>query len=230
MSVRIEESKDGSHTLYSQEFSQFYHNPNGAVAESLHIFFEQSGLIDSLKAGRNLSILEVGFGTGLNVLLLCDLLCQLNSTSKIKFRSIEAWPIDFETASKLNYSRFLNHCDQFNQILSVFQKLSKGSVNIKLSEQVDLHVFRGLFDDYTPGDTKFDYVFHDAFSPQVNPELWSVAVFQKIAGWSRMNATLTTYCAASNAKKTMKEAGWTVYKAPGALGKREMTRAVLESS
>jgi tRNA U34 5-methylaminomethyl-2-thiouridine-forming methyltransferase MnmC len=228
MLVRIEESKDGSHTLFSNEFNQFYHNPNGAVAESLHIFFEQSGLIQKLKSNTDVNILEVGFGTGLNSLLLCDLMCQIGSKSQIKFHSIEAWPINPDTASKLNYSQFLNHCNQFDKIINVFQELRRGSVYANLNEQVELYVFKGLFADYSPNNVTFDFVFHDAFSPQVNPELWTSDVFRNILEWCNEGTILTTYCAASNAKKAMKEAGWTVYKAPGALGKREMTRAVLE--
>jgi tRNA U34 5-methylaminomethyl-2-thiouridine-forming methyltransferase MnmC len=228
MSVRIEESKDGSHTLYSNEFNQFYHNPNGAVAESLHIFFEQSGLIDKLRLDEKINILEVGFGTGLNVLLLCDLMCRIESKSKVLFQSIEAWPIDPETANKLNYATFLTHCNRYTEITDVFNRLKTGSTRTQLSDKVELNVFKGLFADFNPMNITFDFVFHDAFSPKVNSELWTPEVFQKIAKWCNKNAVLTTYCAASNAKRAMKEAGWTVYKAPGALGKREMTRAVLE--
>lgn len=228
MSVRIEESKDGSHTLYSDEFNQFYHNPNGAVAESLHIFFEQSGLIEKLKQDEHVNILEVGFGTGLNVLLLCNLISQISSRSSVHFHSIEAWPIAAETANKLNYAEFLTHSNRFTEIIEVFKRLERGSVNVQFTEQVELNVFMGLFSDYLPNDISFDFVFHDAFSPRVNPELWTPEVFRKLMEWCNKNAVLTTYCAASNAKRAMKEAGWTVYKAPGALGKREMTRAVLE--
>lgn len=227
MSVRIEESRDGSHTLFSDEFNQFYHNPNGAIAESLHIFFEQSGLIDKLKQDEQINILEVGFGTGLNVLLLCDLMSQISSRSNVLFHSIEAWPIAAETANKLNYAEFLTHCNRFKEIIEVFKRLQRGSVSIKITEQVELYVFNGLFSEYFPKDISFDFVFHDAFSPRVNPELWTPEVFLKLVEWCNKNAVLTTYCAASSAKRAMKEAGWTVYKAPGALGKREMTRAVL---
>ena len=64
----LKQTKDGSHTLYSHRFSQHYHNPNGAVAESRHNFFEVNGLSDALKNGHEIIILEVGFGTGLNLL------------------------------------------------------------------------------------------------------------------------------------------------------------------
>lgn len=66
-SIKHHITKDGSSTLYSDVFEQYYHNPNGAVSESRHVFFETPGLVDQLQmADAQLSIFEMGFGTGLN--------------------------------------------------------------------------------------------------------------------------------------------------------------------
>ena len=74
---------------------------------------------------------------------------------------------------------------------------------------------------------KIDFIFHDAFSPEANEELWTLDVFEKLASVSSSNAVLSTYCAASSARAAMAVAGWKIAKAPGALGKREMTVASL---
>ncbi|MEX2397890.1 MAG: hypothetical protein WD491_12715, partial [Balneolales bacterium] len=105
----IIECKDGSHTLFSKEYNQHYHNPNGAVKESLYIFFEANGLRDVLKEGHNFTVMEVGFGTGLNLLLLADLHESMGSSSKVSFYSVESNLIAPETAEKMNYAAFLKH-------------------------------------------------------------------------------------------------------------------------
>ncbi|MDZ7772376.1 MAG: MnmC family methyltransferase [Balneolaceae bacterium] len=75
-----------------------------------------------------------------------------------------------------------------------------------------------------------DFIFHDPFSPDVNPELWTGEVFSKLLAWSAPSAVLATYCAASAARGAMCWAGWKVARAPGALGKREMSLASPDAS
>src|SRR5699024_12444280 len=89
---RLVETRDGSHTIYSSRFDQHYHNPNGAIAESKYVFFEQTGLIDALKEKDEITILEVGFGTGLNLMLLYDYCLQTDSKSRINYFSVEGFP------------------------------------------------------------------------------------------------------------------------------------------
>ncbi|MEX2572870.1 MAG: hypothetical protein WD317_01175, partial [Balneolaceae bacterium] len=84
---------DGSHTLHSKKFNQFYHNPNGAIAESRHVFFETPGLIRRTGSVHPFRIFEVGFGTGLNFLVLLDELRHLDPAPEVVYRSVEAYPL-----------------------------------------------------------------------------------------------------------------------------------------
>ena len=223
--LRLEISRDGSHTVFSEQFGQFYHNPNGAVAESWHIFFDQSDLRERLAAHEPVRILEVGFGTGLNLLLLCELMARIGSRSKVVFQSVEAWPVPVEIAAQFNYGGFLEAFGGASRLVGIFEQLGSGSVDKEFTEQVRVRVHRGLFESMDPVETGFQYVFHDAFSPGVNPDLWTAEVFERIYQWCVDGAWLTTYCAATRARNAMREAGWEVSKAPGALGKREMSVA-----
>lgn len=108
MSVKLHQTKDGSSTLYSSEFDQYYHNPNGAATESLYVFFEQPGLIEFLPNADSITILEVGFGTGLNFLLLLDLIKKSNLNIPVNFYSIEAFPIKPEMATKIDFTDHLS--------------------------------------------------------------------------------------------------------------------------
>jgi tRNA U34 5-methylaminomethyl-2-thiouridine-forming methyltransferase MnmC len=224
MTTRIERCKDGSDTIYSDQFGQFYHNPNGAVAESLHVFFEISGLFDAIRVNQTISVFEVGFGTGLNALLLADFVAQSGSNSQVNFQSIEAWPISPEMAKSLNYGDFLKTPELVKKLEIIFAQLENGNAEIDLLQNVKVNVHKGLFSTFRPTNhTPYNFVFHDAFSPEVNPELWTPDVFEVIRTWSADDAVLTTYCAATRARAAMAMAGWFPFRAPGALGKREMT-------
>ncbi|MEL7832691.1 tRNA (5-methylaminomethyl-2-thiouridine)(34)-methyltransferase MnmD [Fodinibius sp. Rm-B-1B1-1] len=224
---KIEETRDGSHTLYSPQFDQHYHNPNGAVAESKHVFFEQSGLLGALTNRDHITILEIGFGTGLNFLLLMDYWQELDTEVRIDYYSIEAFPIDTETAQNLNFEQHLNHPNLAKHLPKIFANLSDGMNQVSFADSINLHLFKGLFEDFNPEKIQTDYIFQDAFSPDVNPELWTGKTFKKLASLSRKNVILSTYCAASKVQGAMASAGWHVAKTQGALGKREMIVASL---
>ncbi|MCC5941600.1 MAG: tRNA (5-methylaminomethyl-2-thiouridine)(34)-methyltransferase MnmD [Balneolaceae bacterium] len=232
MEPQIRETKDGSSTLFSSQFDQHYHNPNGAVAESRHVFFETTGLSRELASENALTIFETGFGTGLNLLLCLDYLHKSSRKTPVTFKSIEAYPIAPETAEKLTFGDepFLNQ--QVPLLANIFDQLTPGINHFEISPLLQLELFYGYFDEY-PGfstvseadNTGCHFILHDPFSPEVNPELWTPDVFKKLFSVSSPQAVIATYCAATSARAAMAVAGWNVARAKGALGKREMTVA-----
>ncbi len=228
--VKIQTTQDGSPTLYSSTYDQTYHNPGGAVAESRHVFFERSGLEDQLKQDDPITILEVGFGTGLNLLLTMDRHLAHGERQPIHFHSVEQDPIQTNIARELDFTPFLEHGTALDLLPGIFENLHDGYNKFSFWDQFDFTLFKGAFEDYHPDKLKADFIFHDAFSPDVNPELWTGETFEKLASLCSRKAVLTTYCAASAARGAMCWAGWTVARAPGALGKREMTVASLDAS
>lgn len=222
---KIKITGDGSHTLYSPQFGQHYHNPNGAVAESKHNFFQVNGLYDVLKQETEITILEIGFGTGLNLLLLADYLLQNHLETRIAYHSIEAYPVDAKTAASFNFGQHLHHPALADRLPGIFGALSPGDNTFGIRPDIKAHIFCGLFDDFENNTLQADFIFHDAFSPDVNPNLWTAATFKKIKSLSTPNAILSTYSSASKAKGAMAAAGWHLASARGALGKREMTVA-----
>lgn len=224
-------SKDGSSTLFSTQFGQYYHNPNGAISESTYLFFEQSGISSLLDTNpESLAIFEVGFGTGLNFLLMLDLYLKNQCNFPLNFYSVEAFPISEKVSSELNYNTLLEN-DQLKDVLpNIFREVKQGKNTFFpiTGKNIQLNLFNSLFEKIDSIDKKFDFIFHDAFSPDVNPELWTPEVFLRLASFSNPDVVLTTYCASSKARAAMAKAGWFLAKAQGALGKREMTIASLE--
>jgi tRNA U34 5-methylaminomethyl-2-thiouridine-forming methyltransferase MnmC len=231
MSPKIHSTKDGSSTLYSDKYNQFYHNPNGAATESIHVFFETPGLTEHLKTAEAITILEIGFGTGLNFLLLADLLKERRINIPVRFYSIEAFPVDTKTAKGFDFSDHIKN-EELNSILpDIFHKIEPGMNTLVPIEKLDLelHLFYGTFDEFELEGLQVDHIFHDPFSPEVNEELWTKETFLKLKSFSKLETVLATYCAASKARAAMCAADWHVARAQGALGKREMTLASLSA-
>lgn len=221
-------SKDGSSTLYSRQYGQYYHNPNGAISESRYVFLEHSGLLDFLASeAESCTVLEIGFGTGLNFFLLAEEYIQRELSFPLHFYSVEAYPVDPDLTDSFNYAGFMGeHTDQ-SHIRTVFTNLEKGW-NIRKpleGKNITLHLFHGFFNELESIRHAADFIFHDPFSPEVNDELWQPDTFKKIKTLSKESAILSTYCAASKARAAMAKAGWLLSRVPGALGKREMTVA-----
>jgi len=222
-------TKDGSSTLYSNTYNQYYHNPNGSVSESKHVFFETPKIPDALQQKDHITIFETGFGTGLNFLLLLDYYLSGNCTSKVDFYSVEAFPVSADQAKEFNFASFSDFRELDPVLSNVFSELKEGMNVIKPLDDIEvtLNLFIGKFEDFKPVEIQADFFFHDAFSPEVNQELWTTETFRRLYSIASKEAVLVTYCAASKARAAMAVAGWKLAKTQGALGKREMTVASL---
>jgi len=223
--IQIHLCKDGSHTLYSNRFRQYYHNPNGAVAESRHVFFETPGWLSEIDSEEPFHLFEMGFGTGLNLLLLLEELKRNPRKGTIVYHAVEAFPLSLEQAMKLNYRNRLDLPNCGEVLATIFRNLQPGLNEIRICNQLVLRLFIGRFEAFPEPEHPYRLIFFDPFSPDVNPELWQVDVFRKLADWSAPDVLLTTYGAASAARAAMAAGGWSVTMAQGALGKREMTLA-----
>jgi tRNA U34 5-methylaminomethyl-2-thiouridine-forming methyltransferase MnmC len=69
---------------------------------------------------------------------------------------------------------------------------------------------------------KFDLVYYDAFSPAVQPELWTEEVFRRLYAVMNLKGVLVTYCSKGTVQRALSAAGFHVEKYKGPKGKREM--------
>jgi tRNA U34 5-methylaminomethyl-2-thiouridine-forming methyltransferase MnmC len=209
---------DGSHTLSIEDGAEHYHSVNGAVGESMHVFIK-NGLLALAENKNEIHILEIGFGTGLNALLSFILATQKGL--KINYHALEPYPLAEQEFSMLNFSSNL----QLANIQDYFLKMHRLPANQKAEIHKDFTLYKdsdGIHQCILPGP--FDLVYFDAFGPQLQPELWTQDIFEKITASMKPQAMLVTYCAKGSVRRAMKAAGLKIEKLPGALGKREMTR------
>jgi len=209
-------TKDGSHSIYDQEFDEHYHSVFGAITESQHVFIE-AGLKQC--KNRHIRILEMGFGTGLNAYLT---LAETNKSDiSVSYTGIEKYPLESTITESLNYESIVDpprkgifkliHDSPWQQEIVI----KSGFILKKL--QCDMHEMV-LIDE-------FDLVYFDAFAPEKQPELWTKDLFKQIFLAMRSNSILTTYSSKGIVRRNLTAAGFRVKKIPGPPKKHEMTRA-----
>lgn len=212
----LQVTSDGSHTLYMPDMDEHYHSVNGAIQESEHVFIE-AGLHRLSK--KEIRVLEIGFGTGLNAFL--TLLDSMQTDVNITYYSMELYPLDIALVQNLNYGKVLCTGEE-----DMFMALHEAPWNqsASITPNFTLHKMKG---DCNQAElpNEIDLVYFDAFAPDKQPEMWNQELFNKL--YFRMNARgiLTTYCAKGAVRRTMKEPGFSVERIPGPPGKREMLRA-----
>jgi tRNA U34 5-methylaminomethyl-2-thiouridine-forming methyltransferase MnmC len=214
----IIQTHDGSTTIHIEEWDECYHSKFGAIQEAQHVFIK-NGLI--LFEKKNVSILEIGFGTGLNAFITFLESQKLSQT--IDYVGVEAYPISPEEVLLMNYVPALKAENES----TIFEKMHQSSWEEQIILRNDF-VFtkRNQFFQDIDDLEKFDLIYFDAFGYRVQPELWSTAIFQKMYAALKPNGILVTYAARGVIKRSMIAVGFTVEKLAGPPGKREMFRAI----
>jgi tRNA U34 5-methylaminomethyl-2-thiouridine-forming methyltransferase MnmC len=207
---------DGSATLFSPEFNQYYHSVRGAKSETQRVYIEL-GLWAKMAEKSEISILEIGFGTGLNALMTA-LEVQKNNI-KVHYTSLEPYPISAEEAKLLNYeTEFKTH------LLSKIHE-AKWEEMVEIIPDFYLQKVEKTIQNFST-ETLFDVVYFDAFAPSSQPELWTEEIFTKISSMMQKGGFLTTYCSKTVIRRALESAGFKVEKHVGMWGKREVVRAV----
>jgi tRNA U34 5-methylaminomethyl-2-thiouridine-forming methyltransferase MnmC len=221
MEIKVIISEDGSSTLYLPVLNETYHSLHGAIRESEHVFIK-SGLEYVLRSKSKITILEIGFGTGLNVLL--TLLAARKHNLVIDYYSIEAFPLSDEIVAQLNYVEVMG--DQ--SMARDFLKLHSCPWNVKeqISDNFMLTKILSKLEEADLENINVDLVYFDAFAPSKQPEMWSEENFKKIKAAMNDQGVLVSYCASGQFKRTLKSLGFQLEALQGPPGKKEMTRGV----
>ncbi|WP_310993854.1 tRNA (5-methylaminomethyl-2-thiouridine)(34)-methyltransferase MnmD [Aequorivita marina] len=210
---------DGSYTLHIPDWDEQYHSKHGAIAEALHVFIKE-GLFYWFSANNTAkaSILEIGFGTGLNALL--TYLESEKHGLNINYTGVEAYPLGAEEYQKMNYPKMLEVPEA--KFLALHK--SEWEESIQISDTFTLLKQKKTFQEITT-ESNFDIIYFDAFGIRVQPELWTEAIFATMYRALKPKGILVTYAANGNARRAMQSVGFTVERLPGPPGKKEMMRA-----
>jgi tRNA U34 5-methylaminomethyl-2-thiouridine-forming methyltransferase MnmC len=214
-------TSDGSRTLFNELVGENYHSRHGALQESKHVFLN-SGLNYFLegKEERKVSILEVGFGTGLNFLVTADH-CTKNQI-QLNYTGIEAFPLKQEMIAETGYQEYVSEelWDSFlnNYSVALHTKTEINNVCSLEIAKIKLLDFRS--------EKLFNVIYFDAFAAVHQPEMWNQESLNHISKFLKPGGVFVTYAITGDLKRTMKSLGFSIEKVQGAAGKREMLRAI----
>jgi tRNA U34 5-methylaminomethyl-2-thiouridine-forming methyltransferase MnmC len=212
-------TKDGSTTIRIADWDECYHSKHGAIQEAYHVFIK-NGL--SLFDAKPVSVLEIGFGTGLNAFIT---FLESKNYGPIDYTGVEAFPVSAEETGAMNYVSEL-HAENFQAVFD-FMHQSVWEVKVPIAENFGL-TKRKIFFDEIDDTNQFDLIYFDAFGFAVQPELWSAEIFRRMFAALKIGGILVTYAARGIIKRNLQEAGFRVEKLAGPPGKREMMRAFKE--
>ena len=208
-------TSDGSTTIHIPAWNEQYHSKHGAIQEAYHVFIKH-GL--EFVAQDQLSILEIGFGTGLNCFIT-----YLESEKNINYVGVEAYPVDEKEIKKLNYVSELK-AEKKSEFFNKMHSISWEEKH-KIDDRFQLEKRQQFFKDIKDKDT-FNLIYFDAFGARVQPELWTEEIFSIMFDALKNEGVLVTYAAKGSVRRAMEAVGFTVERLPGPPGKREMLRAI----
>lgn len=218
--AQVLETGDGSQTLLHPVIPATYHSVHGAISESVYVFVHQGFEYVAQKV-YEIKTLEVGFGSGLNLLLTRAILEERYPEHKLFYVGLEAYPLhpdSFKTYRlPKQWQAWQSALEQLHQL--EWNVAHNWGQNISLIKQhIDWHNFRWQH--------TFDLIYYDAFAPSAQADMWGEHAVEQLCRLTHVGSVLVTYCAQGAFRRLLRAYGFEVERLPGAPGKREMTRAL----
>ncbi len=214
----------GDGTPMSPRFGDVYHSADSGPGQARHVFLGGNGLPARWAGRASFTILETGFGIGVNFLATWD-----------------AWRRDAARPRRLHYVAIEKHPFLRDDLASLlagypeFAPLARELVDRWPAPLPGTHrrvLERGgisltvVFDDVEPAlkrlDARADAIYLDGFAPSCNPEMWSAPVLRAVARHAQPDATCATWSTARAVREGLTDAGFAVALRPGFGRKREM--------
>ncbi|RXK05772.1 tRNA (5-methylaminomethyl-2-thiouridine)(34)-methyltransferase MnmD [Halarcobacter bivalviorum] len=212
----IIKTKDNSNTLFSTKYNQHFHDlKTGAINESLmkHVI----PALEFHKKKKKLKILDICFGLGYNTFSTINYVLENQLDKELQIFSPE---LDLELIDSLKNFEFPQEFEKISYIIKELIETKKYK-----DEKIEIELYIGDAREYIKGLKDIDIVYQDAFSSEVNSELWTVEYFTDIFSATNEETVVTTYSIASNVRLSLYEAGFEIYE-NNPTGKRKQTMAV----
>jgi tRNA 5-methylaminomethyl-2-thiouridine biosynthesis bifunctional protein len=237
-------------TAFNAAYGDVYHIVAGALGQARHVFLGGNGLPQRWADKHRFTIVETGFGTGLNFLA-----------------TWLAWRTTHKDGARLHFVAFEQHPllrDDLRKTLLQHQSaeiaeakaraagqsgdpdaesrsalaplaealidawpsvLTRGLHRLKFdNDRVTLTLVFGDACTYASQlKLRADAFYLDGFAPARNPAMWQPRLFKALARMADEQATIATYTSAGQVRRDLGDAGFVVRRVPGFGGKATMT-------
>jgi tRNA 5-methylaminomethyl-2-thiouridine biosynthesis bifunctional protein len=225
MPERIEWLDDGTAggSPFSPRFGDRYRSELGGLDQAREVFLKGCGLPEAWDGQPQWTVLETGFGLGLNFLVTwAAWKADPNRPLLLHFVSTEAFPASAADVlrSAQTHPELIPFAEQLRAqlwgLLPGFHRLVFEGGRVLLTLCI--------------GDAKAmlreqsfeaDSVYLDGFSPQRNPDIWDLHTFKAVARCCRRGTRIATWTIARSVRDALAQCGFVVRKVPGIPPKRD---------
>lgn len=216
----------GDGTPFSPIYGDVYHSAQGALEQARHVFLAGNDLPARWQGHEVFSILETGFGIGLNFLATWQAWLDAGRPCRLHFISVEKHPFlrnDLQTL----LARHPSLASQATDLLAQWPLPTEGVHRLHFEQEaIALTLLFGDAAQQLPElDARPDAVYLDGFAPARNPDIWSPPLLALISNRCAADATLATWSVAGALRRTLESLGWMLERRPGFAAKREMLTA-----
>ena len=202
---------------FSTQFDDPYYSVDNGLAETQHVFLSGNGL--PVRFADGFHIAELGFGTGLNLLVALAAWRQSDVTGVLLFTSFEAFPLDPAQMIKAHES--------FPQLQELAAELApKWASTITLPDLQFQLILGDARETLPKWSEAADAWFLDGFSPAKNPEIWEPTLMAEVAHHTNAGGSCATYTAAGSVRRGLQKGGFEITRVPGFGRKRHMTQGI----
>lgn len=240
--ARVQRCADGG--WRNSTYDDVYFQVGIGTAESTYVFLEKNRLQErftalwaqarSGQAGGTFTVAELGFGTGLNMLLVCQLwrrIAELHGDiaphlhPRLFLCSVEKHPIEKSDLAELHAS-WPELAAHSTPLLAQYPLLVRGFHTLVLADDIQLLLCFGDARDMLPNlDIKADAWFLDGFTPSKNPAMWDQSLYPHLWRTTADGGTLSSFSSAGHVRRALKDCGFSVEKVKGYGIKWSMTVA-----
>lgn len=225
MPERIEWLDDGTAggSPFSPRFGDRYRSELGGMEQAKEVFLKGCGLPEAWRGQPQWTVLETGFGLGLNFLVTwATWKADPHRPRLLHFVSTEAFPASAGDVlrSAQTHPELIPFAEQLQRqlwgLLPGFHRLVFEGGRVLLTLCI--------------GDAKAmlreqsfeaDSVYLDGFSPQRNPDIWDLHTFKAVARCCRRGTRIATWTIARSVRDALAQCGFVVNKVPGIPPKRD---------
>src|SRR5687767_785073 len=210
-------------TPFSEAYGDVYHSAAGGPAQARHVFLSGNALPQRWASRERFTILETGFGFGLNFLATWQAWRRdPRRCAKLHYVAIEKHPFSLQDLRAL-HARYPEFEKEAAELHAHWPMLVPGGHRAELEHgQVVLTLF--FSDIKVARDLRLaaDAFYLDGFAPAKNAEMWSPQLMRSLSRLAAPGATAATWSVASPVRSALEATGFAVEKRAGFGHKKEM--------